>query len=253
MSPTKKVCLLAVTGIVLTAGMLQAINTSTSSEPESHESIESAGPDAVEPKSEDNGASAAAPTLIVTKRGTRIELSDPTTAQVRTWDAKRRRFASATPAASFLVGGSLPPKSSRDLTDRWLMIEENGVGGRETSVVSTNRDVNGRLVSMSIRLWDTRAELAWDEAKATSWTLQKDRSKPFRVSGGSYIDTDLGSTESVRYTLTGTIPDPKSREGADSHITFVLIVPPPPGERVNTSKKPSQTWSNYLRIRSRVH
>lgn len=251
MSPTKKVCLLAVTGMVLTAGILQAVNTSTSSEREYKEPIQSSERDAGDPKIEDNGASAAVPTLIVTKRGTRIELQDSSTAQVRKWDAKKRGFASTTPAASFLKGGSLPPKSSRDSRDRWLMIEENGVDGRETSVVSTNRDRKGRLVPMSIRIWDTRAELAWDEAKATSWTLQKNESKPFKVSGGSYIDTDHDSAESVRYTLTGTIPDPKSRKGADSHITFVLIVPPPPGERVNASKEASQTWSDHLRMASR--
>lgn len=243
--------LAGVAGLVLAAGVFQVVATGESPESTAKKSSD---PKPSEPTVQDGDAPTAAgavPTLRVTKRGTRIELSDPSTVQVRTWDTRKRGFSSAAPAASVLKNGSLPLKARPDSRSRWLLIEENGASGPETSVVSTNRDRKGRLIPISVRIWDTRAELAWDHKKATSWTLQKNESKPFKVTGGSYVDTDQGPAKSVRYTLTGKVPGQKADKDAASQLTFVLIVPPPPGEGVNTSKDTSQTWSEHLRFESR--
>lgn len=163
----------------------------------------------------------------------------------------RSEFSSAAPAASVLDDGSVPLKESRNPYSRWLLVEDSGAGGRETSVVSTNRDRKGRLVPVALRIWDTRAELAWDQTKAASWTLQKDESKPFKVVGGTYVDTEQGKAASVRYTLTGKVASHKVGNDRIGEYTYVLIVPSPPGERVNTSKDKSQTWSDHLRFDSR--
>lgn len=249
MNLAAKWVLVGVTGLVVAGGLLRVVTDGDS--PESNGPSE---PELAQPTSEHSAPSAVAgpaSTLSVSKHGTRIALSDPARALVRKWDMERSEFSSSAPAASVLKDGSVPLKESPNSHSRWLMIEDSVASGRETSVVSTNRDRKGRLVPVALRIWDTRAELAWDQTKAASWTLQKDGSKPFKVTGGTYVDTDQGKTASVRYTLTGKVPSQKVGNDRIGEYTYVLIVPAPPGERVNTSKDKSQSWSDHLRFDSR--
>lgn len=246
MNLAAKWVLVGVTGLVVAGGLLRVVTSGESSDSNGPSESEFA-----EPASEQRAPPAVAvpaPTLSVSKHGTRIALLDPARALVRTWDMERNEFSSAAPAASVLNDSSVPLKASRGLHSRWLMIEESGASGRETSVVSTNRDRKGWLVPVALRIWDTRAELAWDHTRASSWTLQKNGAKPFKVTGGKYVDPDQGSATSVRYTLTGRVASQKVGGDRIGEYTYVLIVPSPPGERVNASKDISQTWSEHLRL-----